>query len=146
MSITENRAKIIKEKNKTRTKTDKMLQQPVRWCLNNNINWVGREYTEISLIRQLPDLLYGVGSRNWVRGAWSWKLRSRSWGAYQNVRVGKIASAEGAKLRLLKAKCSSRLEGLGSVVSSPSGVWCRAPETDAILSISCKNWIHFGFL
>jgi len=37
------------------------------------------------------------------------------------VRVGQIASAEGAKLRLPKARSSSRLGSLGSIVSSPAG-------------------------
>ena len=36
-------------------------------------------------------------------------MRSKSWGAYENVRVGQTASAEGAKLRLLKAKSPLRL-------------------------------------
>src|SRR6218665_571950 len=42
-------------------------------------------------------------------------LRSRSWCAYiyENVRVGQTASAEDAKLRLLKARSPSRLGGLG---------------------------------
>jgi len=37
------------------------------------------------------------------------------WGAKEGL------SAEGAKLRLPKARSPSRLEGLGSVVSSPVG-------------------------
>src|SRR6218665_1359630 len=45
-------------------------------------------------------------------------------------------SAEGAKLRLPKAKSPSRLGGLGSVVSS----------SDAILNISSQNGVHFGIL
>src|SRR6218665_2243553 len=55
-------------------------------------------------------------------------------------------SAEGAKLRLPKARSPSRLGGLGSVVSSPSGVWGEAPETDAILDISSENGVHFLIL
>src|SRR6218665_828897 len=55
-------------------------------------------------------------------------------------------SAEGAKLRLPKAKSHSRLGGLGSIVSSPSGVWGGAPETDAIVNISSQNGVHFGIL
>jgi len=43
---------------------------------------------------------YKDGSRNWVRRPGGKKLRSISWGTYQNVRVGQIASVEGAKLRL----------------------------------------------
>jgi len=70
-------------------------------------------------------------------------LRSRSCAAHQNVRIGKIASA---KLKLQKARSSSQLGSLGSVVSSPSGVWGGAPETEAILSISCQNWVHIGSL
>jgi len=53
-------------------------------------------------------------------------------------RVGVTASAEGAKLRLSKARNPSQLGGLGSVVSSPSGVWGGAQETNAILNISCQ--------
>src|SRR6218665_1857903 len=49
-------------------------------------------------------------------------------------------------LRLPKARSPSRLGGLGSVVSSPSGGWGGAPETDAILNISCQNRVHFGIL
>jgi len=60
------------------------------------------------------------------------------------VRVGDIASAEGAKLRLPKARSPFRLRGLGSVVSSPSGVWVGAPETDATLNISCQMEYIFG--
>jgi len=52
-------------------------------------------------------------------------------------------SAGGAKLRLPKARSSSQLGGLGSVVSSPSGVWGGAPEAVEILSISCQNWVNF---
>jgi len=62
--------------------------------------------------------------------AWRGKLKSRRWGAYQNVQLGQVASAEGAKLRLRKL---------------PRGVW-GSPETKAILSISCQNWVHFGIL
>src|SRR6218665_4184343 len=54
--------------------------------------------------------------------------------------------AEGAKLRLPKARSPSRVEGLGSVVSSISGVWGGAPETDAILNISSRNGANFGIL
>jgi len=39
-----------------------------------------------------------------------------------------------------------RLGDLGSVVSSPSGVWGGAPETDAILNISSLIGIHLGIL
>jgi len=44
-------------------------------------------------------------------------------------------SAEGAKLRLLKAKSPSRLGDLGERRKLPSGVWGGAPETEAILTI-----------
>ena len=37
----------------------------------------------------------------------------RRWDTYENVRVGVIGSAEGAKLRLPKARSPSRLGGLG---------------------------------
>ena len=53
-------------------------------------------------------------------------------------------SAEGAKLRMPRSP--SRLGGLGSVVSFPSGNWGGAPETDAILNISSQNGVHFGIL
>ena len=46
-------------------------------------------------------------------------------------------SAEGAKLRLPKARSPSRLGGLGRVVSS---------QTDAIFNISSQNGEHFGIL
>src|SRR6218665_3995958 len=78
----------------------------------------------------------------------------RGWGKYQRrklcrytneyVRVGDNVSAEGGKLRLPKARSPFRLRGLGSVVSSPSGVWGSAPETDAILNISCQMEYIFG--
>jgi len=78
-------------------------------------------------------------------------LRSRSWGAYQNVRIGQIANAEGANLRLPKARRTSRLGDLGSVVNSPSGVWRSLtqkpkrfwafhPKIGSILG-SCKSQI-----
>src|SRR6218665_1166015 len=41
-----------------------------------------------------------------------------------------IASAEGAKLRLPKARSPLRLGGLGERRKLPSGVWGGAPETD----------------
>jgi len=66
-------------------------------------------------------------------------LKSRSWGSYQNSRAY-------VKLRALKARSSSRLGGLESVVSSPSGVWSGAQETEAILSISSQNWVHWYIL
>jgi len=86
--------------------------------------------------------------QNWAKGAW----RGKSWDLeagvliYENVRVGQTASAEGVKLRLLKARSPSRLGGLGERRKLPSGVWGGAPETEAILSISCQNWVHFGIL
>jgi len=73
-------------------------------------------------------------------------LRSRSWGAFHNVRVGQIASTEGAKLRLPKARSPSRLWGLRERRNLPSRVCGGAPETEAILSILCQNWVHFGIL
>src|SRR6218665_1905561 len=62
------------------------------------------------------------------------------------VQVGDIASAEGAKLRLPKARSPFRLWGLGERRKLPSGVWGGAPETDAILNILCQNGVHFGRL
>src|SRR6218665_2485256 len=85
------------------------------------------------------DLMYGVGSRNSVRGTWRGKLRSRSWDAYRNVRVGQIASAGGAKLRLPKAR-------------SFSIATREAQETEAILSIfmpklgTFRDLVPVGFL
>jgi len=73
-------------------------------------------------------------------------LRSRSWGAYENVRVVQTASAEGAKLRLLKARSPSRLGGLGERRKLPQRGLGRSQETEAILSISSQNWVHFGIL
>jgi len=35
---------------------------------------VKKEYTEIFLIRHFPDLMYGVGSRNWARETWTGKI------------------------------------------------------------------------
>src|SRR6218665_883501 len=67
------------------------------------------------------------GLRHWgrikelssLREAWTEEMEIymyiiyRSWDAYQNVvRVGQIASAEGAQLQLLKARSSWRLGGL----------------------------------
>src|SRR6218665_2632005 len=54
------------------------------------------------------------------------------------VQVGDIASAEGAKLRLPKARSPFRLRKL------PSGVWGGSPETDVILNISCQMEYIFG--
>ena len=54
-------------------------------------------------------------------------------------------SAEGAKLRLPKARSLSQLyRGSGERRKLPSGVWCGVPETDAILNISSQNGVHFG--
>ena len=55
-------------------------------------------------------------------------------------------SAEGAKLRLPKARNPSRLGGLGERRKLPSGVWGGDPETEAILNISSQNGVHFGVL
>src|SRR6218665_723999 len=60
------------------------------------------------------------------------------------VQVGDIASAEGAKLRLPKARSPFRLGGLGERRKLPSGVWGGAPDTDAILNISCQMEYIFG--
>src|SRR6218665_498474 len=43
-------------------------------------------------------------ARAWSLGGKEVEWRFRSWDTYQNVRVGVIASAEGAKLRLPKAR------------------------------------------
>ena len=59
------------------------------------------------------------------------------------VRLGDIASTEGAKLRLPKARNPLRLGGMGERRKLPSGVWGGAPE---ILNISCQNGVHFGML
>src|SRR6218665_940731 len=64
------------------------------------------------------------------------KLRSRRWGAYQSVRVGQIASAEGAKLPLLKAKNTSRLGGLGERRKLPQWGMGRSPRNRS-------NFEHF---
>src|SRR6218665_1206404 len=77
--------------------------------------------------------------------AWRGKLKSRRWGAYQNVQLGKVASAEGAKLRLLRARSPLATRGMVERRKLPRGVW-GSPETKAILSISCQNWVHFGIL
>jgi len=61
-------------------------------------------------------------------------------------RIVESASAESARLRLPKARSPSRLGGLGSVVSSPSGVWVGAPKTEANLKILFKNIVHFWIL
>src|SRR6218665_4162178 len=39
------------------------------------------------------------------------------------MKVGQIASTKGMKLRLLKARSPSRLEGLGQRCKLPSGIW-----------------------
>ena len=78
-----------------------------------------------------------------VLGFWVWGANGAGifvWGAKWRL------SAEGAKLRLPKARSPSRLGGLGIVVRSPSGVWGGAPETDAILNISSQNGAHLGIL
>ena len=61
------------------------------------------------------------------------------------VRVEDIASAEGKKLRLPKAISSLGLGGVGSVVSSHSGVWGGAPETTRFLTFHTK-WSTFSTL
>ena len=73
---------------------------------------MGTEYIEIFIIPQTsytgradPGIEQGEPGLE--------KLRSKIWGAYQNVRLGLIASAEEAKLRLPKARSSSRLRGQG---------------------------------
>src|SRR6218665_2334212 len=48
-------------------------------------------------------------------------------------RAKKGLSAEGAKLRLPKARSPTRLWSLGECRKLPSGVWDGAQETDAIL-------------
>ena len=56
-------------------------------------------------------------------------------------------SAEGAKAAIAEGKKPLTTIGvLGSVVSSPSGVWGGAQETDVILNISSQNGVHFGIL
>jgi len=58
-------------------------------------------------------------------------------------KIGECASAEGAKLRLPKARRPSRLGFLGERRKLPSGVWVRAQEADAIFNILCQNGILF---
>ena len=36
--------------------------------------------------------------------------------------------------------------GSGERRKLPNGVWGGTPETEAIFSISCQNWVHFGIL
>ena len=55
-------------------------------------------------------------------------------------------SAEGAKLRLLKARSPSRLEDLGERRKLPQWGLGGAPEIDALLKISSQNGVHFGIL
>src|SRR6218665_1801653 len=58
--------------------------------------------------------------------------------------IGDNASAEGAKLRLPKARSPSRLGAWGSDVSSRAGSGAEPhAEADAILNILCKNGVHF---
>src|SRR6218665_480081 len=59
---------------------------------------------------------------------------------------GEIASAEGGKLRLPKARSPLRIGGLGERRMLPSGVWGRAPETDAILNNFLAKWSTFWAL
>ena len=68
------------------------------------------------------------------RGDGMGKLLSFS---YTNMWVGGIASAEGAKLRLPKARSPSRLGDLGER-RKPS-----KPETDSILNTSSQKWSTF---
>ena len=90
-----------------------------------------------------------------VFGAWgkvyqrcNYVLKSEADYTNEYVRVGDrpIASAEGAKLRLPKARSPLRLYigGLGERRKLPSGVWGGAPETEAILNISCEMEYIFG--
>jgi len=64
------------------------------------------------LFSPTPLLTSGV-ARAWRLGGKEVEWRFRRWDTYQNVRVGVIGSAEGAKLRLPKARSPSRLGGLG---------------------------------
>jgi len=91
------------------------------------------------------------GKKN--RGAEGWTLGRRKFQSFSNIClnmwVGGNESAEGTKLRLLKARSPYRLGGLGERRKRSdfsSGVWGGAPETDAILNTSCQNWVHFGML
>src|SRR6218665_3391675 len=56
------------------------------------------------------------------------------------------ASAEGAKLRLPKARRPSRLGGLRERRKLPRGVWGGAPETVRILNISCQKSTFWDLL
>jgi len=70
---------------------------------------------------------------------------SRSWGILNEyVRFVDIASAEGVKLRLPKARSPLRLGGLGVRRKLPQRGLGGAPETDAILNISCEMEYIFG--
>src|SRR6218665_1572180 len=59
------------------------------------------------------------------------------------IRVGDIASAEGAMLRLPKARSPFRLGDLGSVVSSPSGDLGRSPRNRRDFEHFMRNGVHF---
>jgi len=85
----------------------------------------GTETTQISIIHQVHRGYRGhirSGSRNWEfrRG----KLRYRSWGTYQNVRVGQIASIKACSCDCQpQARSSSRLGCLGEHRKFLCGVW-----------------------
>src|SRR6218665_2220647 len=109
--------------------------------MHNRTRYTGHSHTGIgptikkkAYTRRLANALLCLTLQNnsGVARAWRGKeveWRFRSWDTYQNVCVGVIASAEGAKLRLPKARSPSRLGGLGER---------RKPKTDAILNISCQ--------
>src|SRR6218665_1799933 len=95
--------------------------------------WGGLQPLAWSMVSQA---LRGWGGRR------RWSLRNKGLEVEiytkEYVQVGDIASAEGAKLRLPKARSPFRLGGLGERRKLPSGVLGGAPETDAILNISCQ--------
>jgi len=65
-------------------------------------------------------------------------MRSISWGAYENVLVSQIVSAEGAKLRLPKARSPSRLGGLCERCKHPSGSGAKPQKPTRFLTFYAK--------
>ena len=80
--------------------------------------------------------------RGWTLGKRKFKFFAHKYGSQRNCkrRRREAAIAEGKK--------PLPTRGLGerrNFVSSPAG-FGGAPETDAILNISCQNGVHFGTL
>src|SRR6218665_4181726 len=108
--------------------------------MHNRTRYTGHSHTGIgptikkkAYTRRLANALLCLTLQNnsGVARAWRGKeveWRFRSWDTYQNVCVGVIASAEGAKLRLPEPRSPSRLGGLGERRKLPQQGLGRSPR------------------